>query len=67
MPLLFLEYLDGHNVYACKACKTHLTALSELVSVHYRSQHGDAYLFHKVYSWPHLGSMCGWAANTAKT
>ena len=32
MPRLSISYLDGSNIYICKYCNTHLTALNELIS-----------------------------------
>ena len=56
MPKKFLEFVEGHNIYVCKRCKTHLSSLSQLISKHYRSQHGNAYLFDTVYIWEELVS-----------
>lgn len=41
----FRLYLDG-KVYACGNCRTHLSSSSELVSKHFHSKSGRAYLFH---------------------
>ena len=52
MPRLFIEYLEGENIYMCKRCKCHLTSLSELISEAFRGQSGTAYLFNNAYHHP---------------
>ena len=32
MGRIFLQYLEGDNVYSCKKCRIHLTSYSELIS-----------------------------------
>jgi hypothetical protein len=45
MPKKFLEFIEGHNIYICLFCGTHLSSLNDLVSTNYRSHAGNAYLF----------------------
>lgn len=32
MGRLFLEYLEGNNIYTCSTCNIHLTSYNELIS-----------------------------------
>lgn len=61
MPKLFIEYLEGNNLFVCKHCHTHLVKLSDLISRAYRSQHGTAFLFDNVYHLNYLELMLSWA------
>ncbi len=55
MPKVFVEYLDGNNIYVCAKCNTHLSSLEELISKAFRSFNGPAYLFNSVYFPINLG------------
>lgn len=48
MPKVFVEFLEGNNIFVCAKCNTHLSSLGELISKAFRGQHGTAYLFHSV-------------------
>ena len=48
MPKVFVQFLEGNNIYVCGKCGTHLSSLAELISKAFRGQHGTAYLFHSV-------------------
>eukprot|EP01017_Pseudomicrothorax_dubius_P004415 TRINITY_DN10877_c0_g1_i2.p1 TRINITY_DN10877_c0_g1~~TRINITY_DN10877_c0_g1_i2.p1 ORF type:complete len:114 (-),score=9.19 TRINITY_DN10877_c0_g1_i2:144-485(-) len=48
MGKLFLEYLEGSNVYTCRKCRAHLSKYSELISKGFRGRTGKAYLFNFV-------------------
>ena len=50
MPKVFVEFLEGNNIFVCGKCNTHLSSLGELISKAFRGQHGTAYLFHSVYA-----------------
>jgi len=32
MGQLYLDYLDGNNLYVCATCKAHLTSYNDLIS-----------------------------------
>lgn len=32
MGRLYLEYLEGNNIYTCNTCSIHLTSYNELIS-----------------------------------
>jgi len=40
-----MVYLDGPSVYACAACRTHLTSHDDIISKSFHGRHGRAYLF----------------------
>mmetsp|Transcript_37902 Transcript_37902/g.33921 ORF Transcript_37902/g.33921 Transcript_37902/m.33921 type:complete len:105 (+) Transcript_37902:71-385(+) len=48
MGQLYLDYLDGDNIYICAKCKAHLTNYNYLLSKAFRGRGGKAYLFTKV-------------------
>jgi hypothetical protein len=45
---VYEEYLEGTDLYICKACKMQLTSVSELLSKAFRGSSGKAYLFNDV-------------------
>jgi hypothetical protein len=53
MPKVFVEFVEGNNIFVCGKCNTHLSSLGELVSKAFRGQHGTAYLFNSVYPNPY--------------
>lgn len=48
MGRLYIQYLEGNNIFVCTKCKVHLTAYSELISKAFRGITGKAYLFNTV-------------------
>mmetsp|Transcript_17291 Transcript_17291/g.1542 ORF Transcript_17291/g.1542 Transcript_17291/m.1542 type:complete len:92 (-) Transcript_17291:152-427(-) len=48
MGRLYLEYLEGNNIYTCNTCSIHLTSYNELISKAFRGKNGKAYLFNNV-------------------
>ncbi len=48
MPRVFVEFIEGDNLFMCRKCQTHLSSLSDLISKAFRGQYGTAYLFNKV-------------------
>ncbi len=63
MGRLYLEYLEGNNIYSCGTCGVHLTSYNELISKvsffniifkAFRGRSGKAYLFNNVYLFKNL-------------
>lgn len=48
MGRIFIDYLEGSNIYVCQTCGTHLTSYNELISKAFRGRGGKAYLFNNV-------------------
>ncbi|KAI9679810.1 MAG: hypothetical protein M1817_004824 [Caeruleum heppii] len=48
MGLTYNVYLNSSRIYGCKNCKTHLSDHDDIISRHFRGQHGKAYLFNTV-------------------
>lgn len=44
-----LEMLEDDDIYACSACKTHLSAVKHLISKRFNGGSGPAYLIRNVY------------------
>lgn len=44
----FLLYQDSVNVYACKDCKTHLSAKSKVISKNFKGKYGRCFLVDKM-------------------
>ncbi|KAI9664138.1 MAG: hypothetical protein M1829_006005 [Trizodia sp. TS-e1964] len=45
MGLVYNDYLSCSKIYACKACKTHLSDHDSILSRTFRGQLGKAFLF----------------------
>ncbi len=48
MGQLYLQYLEGSNLFLCVKCGLHLTHYHQLISKGFRGKTGKAYLFAKV-------------------
>ncbi|OBZ87457.1 hypothetical protein A0J61_04492 [Choanephora cucurbitarum] len=50
MGLSYRAYFEGvSGIYGCAKCKTHLATSDAIISTQFRGQHGQAYLFSRVY------------------
>ncbi|KAJ5103815.1 hypothetical protein N7532_004344 [Penicillium argentinense] len=48
MGIAYNVYLTSNKIFGCKTCKTHLADYDDIISRHFRGQHGKAYLFNTV-------------------